>query len=57
MTQDIIWEADSHSAYQKCPAFFMEPEGSSPCPQKPTIGPYPEPDESSSPIDPYLPKV
>jgi hypothetical protein len=25
----------------------MEPEGSSPCSQGSTIGPYPEPDESS----------
>jgi hypothetical protein len=25
----------------------MEPEGSLPCSQKPTIGPHPEPDESS----------
>jgi hypothetical protein len=30
------------------PIFFMEPKGSSPCSQKPTIGPYPEPAESSS---------
>jgi hypothetical protein len=46
---DIIWKADSHSACQKNLAFFMEPEGSLPYSQKPTIGPYPEPDESSSP--------
>jgi hypothetical protein len=26
---------------------FMEPEGSLPCSQEPTIGPYPEPDQSS----------
>jgi hypothetical protein len=30
-------------------ALFMEPEGSLPCSQKPTTGPYPEPAESSSP--------
>jgi hypothetical protein len=30
------------------PAFFMESEGSLPCSQKPTIGPYYEPAESSS---------
>jgi hypothetical protein len=35
----------------------MEPEGSLPCSQKPATEPYPEPAESSSPIDPYLPKV
>jgi hypothetical protein len=35
----------------------MEPEGSSPCSQKPATGPYPEPADFSSPIDPYLPKV
>jgi hypothetical protein len=34
---------------KKYPAFFMEPEGSLPCSQKPTTGPYPEPAESSSP--------
>jgi hypothetical protein len=34
---------------KKYPAFFMEPEGSSPYSQKPTTGPYPEPAESSSP--------
>jgi hypothetical protein len=27
---------------------FKEPEGSSPCTQKPSTGPYPEPDRSSS---------
>jgi hypothetical protein len=30
------------------PAFFMEPEGQLPCPQKPATGPYSEPVESSS---------
>jgi hypothetical protein len=34
---------------KKYPVFFMEPEGSLPCSQKPDIGPYPEPAESSSP--------
>jgi hypothetical protein len=29
----------------------MEPEGSSPCSQEPSTGPYPQPDESS----PYYP--
>jgi hypothetical protein len=31
------------------PAFFMEPEGTLPCSQKPAIGPYSESAESSSP--------
>jgi hypothetical protein len=35
----------------------MEPEGLLPFLQKPASRPYPEPAESSSPIDPYLPKV
>jgi hypothetical protein len=33
----------------KIPRFLMEPEGSSPCSQKPATGPYPKPAESSSP--------
>jgi hypothetical protein len=32
----------------KISRFLMEPEGSSPCSQKPATGPYPEPAESSS---------
>jgi len=35
----------------------MEPERSLSCSQKPAIRPYPKPAKSSSPIDPYLPKV
>jgi hypothetical protein len=31
----------------------MEPEGSLPCPQVPSISPYPEPDKST-PYDPIL---
>jgi hypothetical protein len=49
MVQDIIRNADCHSVCQKNRAFFMEPEGSLPCSQKPATGPYPEPAESSSP--------
>jgi hypothetical protein len=50
MVQDIIWEADSHSAAQKkISCFLTEPEGLLPCSQKPATRPYPEPAESSSP--------
>jgi hypothetical protein len=35
----------------------VEPEGSLPCSQKSATGPYPEPGESCSPINPNLPKV
>jgi hypothetical protein len=38
---------------KKNPAFFMEPEGSLPCSQKPAIVPYTKPAESSSPYQ-YL---
>jgi hypothetical protein len=37
-------------------AFFMEPEGSLSCLQKPATGPCPEPAESSLPHRSYLPK-
>jgi hypothetical protein len=37
-----------YSARQKI-SFLTEPEGSSPCSQKPATGPYPEPAESSLP--------
>jgi hypothetical protein len=49
MVQNIISKANCRSAYQKNPAFFMGPEGSSPCSQKPAIVPYPKPAKSSSP--------
>jgi hypothetical protein len=42
-------KADCYSARQKISRFLTEPEGSSPCSQKPATGPYPEPSESSSP--------
>jgi hypothetical protein len=42
---------------KKYPAFFMEPQGPSPCSQKPAIGSYPEPAESNSPNRFLLPKV
>jgi hypothetical protein len=39
-------EPKSFSATQKIIIIFMEPEGSLPSSQQPTIGPYPEPDQS-----------
>jgi hypothetical protein len=37
------WEAANCAAIQKIPSNFKEPEGSSPCSQEPSTGPYPEP--------------
>jgi len=33
----------------------MEPEGSLPCPQEPTTGPYPKPDASSPQLSTLFP--
>jgi hypothetical protein len=49
MMEDNNLKADCNSAFQKISRFLMEPEGLSPCSQKPASGPYPEPAESSSP--------
>jgi hypothetical protein len=48
------WEAANCAATQETPSNFKEPEGSSPCSQEPSTGPYPEPVRSSSyhPISP-----
>jgi hypothetical protein len=35
----------------------MDPEGSLPCSQKLATIPYPEPDESSTHLPPYFPKI
>jgi hypothetical protein len=49
MVQNIIEKLIVTQLIKKYPAFFIEPEGSSPCSQKPATGPDPEPAESSSP--------
>jgi hypothetical protein len=49
MVQDILEKLIVTQLVKQQPAFFMEPEGSLMCSQKPAIGPYPEPAESSSP--------
>jgi hypothetical protein len=41
------WEAANCAAIQEIPKNFKEPEGSSPCSQEPSTGPYPKPDRSS----------
>jgi hypothetical protein len=56
MVQDSLWKADSHSACQQ-PAFFIEPDGSLSCSQKPATGPYPSQPNSVCPIDPYFSKI
>jgi len=56
MVQDIIWKADWHSACQKKSRFLMESEGSLSCSQKSTIGPYPQPHQSSPYLHTLLPE-
>jgi hypothetical protein len=46
-----FWEAANCAAIQEIPSNFKEPEGSSPCSQEPSAGPYPEPVRS------YLSKI
>jgi hypothetical protein len=48
-----FWEAANCAAIQEIPSNFKELEGSSPCSQEPSTGPYPEP-VRSSPYHPIL---
>jgi hypothetical protein len=41
------WGAVNCAAPQESPQHFMEPEGSIPCSQEPSTGPYPEPYQSN----------
>jgi hypothetical protein len=56
MEPNRFWEAASCAVTQELPQYFMEPEGSLPCSQEPSIGPYPDPDKSS-PSYPILSKI
>jgi hypothetical protein len=47
------WETADYAATQEIPSNFKEPEGSSPCSQERSTGPYPEP-VRSSPYHPIL---
>jgi hypothetical protein len=49
----LSWEAVNCAAIQEIPSNFKEPEGSSPCSQELSTGPYPEP-VWSSPYHPIL---
>jgi hypothetical protein len=50
MEQSPSWGANSHSASQEIPRFFMEPEVLLHCLKKNTIDPYPEQYASSPQI-------
>jgi hypothetical protein len=47
MEQSTSWEANSKLSYSRNSPPYMEPEGSLLCSQTPTIGSYPESDESN----------
>jgi hypothetical protein len=48
-----FWRSGRFCSYSRIPQHFMEPEGSLPCSQEPSSGPYPEPDLSN----PYHPNL
>jgi hypothetical protein len=55
MVQDVFQKLIVTQLLKQYPTFFMEPEGSLPCSQKPATGPYPDPAKSSSPHRPLSP--
>jgi hypothetical protein len=48
------WEAANCAVIQEIPSNLKEPEGSSPCSQEPSTGPYPEPVRISSRGEPTM---
>jgi hypothetical protein len=51
------WGAANCAAIQEIPSNFKEPEGSSPCSEKRSTGPYPEPFQISPYHPSYLSKI
>jgi hypothetical protein len=47
------WEAAIWAVTQEFPSILWKPEGSLPCSQEPSTGPYPEPD-NTGPYHPIL---